>query len=86
MTVLRKILVIAGSLLLALGSLVIGGAIYKSLHSVTFNGSAGIGAVCGELGLAMIGAVVSVIGLLLLIAGAVIFVVKRAGTKPNNYI
>jgi hypothetical protein len=80
-------LVIAGGILVAIGPMAIAGGIYKSFDSLKINESAGIGAVGGGLlELALIGAIVSVTGLLLLIAGAVIFVVKRAGTKPNNYI
>ena len=84
MTTLWKILVIAGGLLVALGSLGICGAVYKSLHSVTFNGSAGIGAVGGELGLALLGAVVSIIGLLLLVAGVIVFVVNKRGPTDGQ--
>jgi hypothetical protein len=85
MTMLGKILVIAGGLLLVLGSLGIGGAILKSLDSVRFTGSAGIGAVGGGLELALIGAVVSVIGLLLLAAGVVIFVVN-SNRSTNDHL
>lgn len=85
MTTLWKILVIAGGLLVALGSVGIAGAIYKSFESLKINESAGIGAFGGELGLALVGAVVSVIGLLVLVAGIVILVIKRSRTDAGNY-
>jgi hypothetical protein len=74
---LGKILVIAGGSIVALGSVGIAAAIYKSFESLKINESAGIGAVGGELGLALLGAVVSIIGLLLFVAGIIVFVVNK---------
>ena len=73
MTTLWKILVIVGGLLLCLGPIGIAGGIYKSFDSLKTNESAGIGAVGGGIELALIGTVVSVIGLLLLISGVIVF-------------
>ena len=84
MTMSRKILVFAGGLLLVLGSLGVCGAIYKSLDSARFNGSAGIGAVGGELELALIAAVVSVIGLLLFLTGIIVFIVNKSRSTGNH--
>lgn len=77
MTTLWKILVIAGGLLVGLGPIGIVGGIYKSFASLKTNESAGIGAVGGGIELALVSAILSVVGLLLLVAGIILFVVNK---------
>jgi biopolymer transport protein ExbB/TolQ len=74
---LWKILVIGGGVLFILGLVGTPAGIYMSFDSLRANESAGIGAVGDGLGLALIGSIVSIIGLLLLIAGAIMLALKK---------
>jgi|tagenome__1003787_1003787.scaffolds.fasta_scaffold20074795_1 hypothetical protein len=79
MSKLWKILVGGGAVLFILGLLGTAGGMYVSFRSLKTNESAGIGAVGGvALEMAVIGAIASMIGLLLLIAGVAILVIKKS--------
>jgi hypothetical protein len=84
MTTLWKVLVIAGGFLLGLGPIGVAGGIYKSFASLKTNELAGIGAVGGGIELALVSAILSVIGLLLLVAGMIAFVVNKSRSTDNH--
>ena len=78
MSKLWKILVGGGAVLFILGLLGTAGGMYESFDSLKTNESAGIGAVGGGIELALIGAIGSIIGLLLFIAGVAILVIRKS--------
>jgi len=84
MRTLWKILVIVGGLLVGLGPIGIVGGIYRSFASLKTNELAGIGAVGGGIELALISAILSVVGLLLLVAGIIVVVVNKSRSTDNH--